>query len=598
MLSILTTPPIRQASDHPLLTTGTHLNPISSQAPVMIVDFLQQHPLIALFLTVGVGFWLGNRRIKGFSIGPVAATLVVGVIVGQAKVVIPDMVKTIFFLFFLFALGYSVGPQFFRSFRSGGVRQLVFAVVEALVCAGVVIGASMLMGYNTAVSTGLYVGSQTASAALGMLGDTVRELPVDAAQRDYMLMIIPACYAVTYVFGTVGSAWYLSVIGPKFMGGLEAVRAEAASIEQAMDGSGTTRLSPGQIKAGREVLFRAFTVDATCCPQPTTVIQLEKRLAAGGNRVVIERIKSGDEVITATNNSTIKAGDIVVVAGRAKAVVNAAPAIGTETADSGLLNFGVERLPVTVSHGGMAGKTLGQLRNMAFMDGIVIASVSRNGHPLPVRSLTELAPGDVVTLVGFERDVVEAAARIGYADAQTNITDMVFVGLGIALGCLIGSFAIRVKGIPMALGVSVGTLIAGLVLGWYRNRRPTFGRIPGPVLWIFNNLGINMFIAVIGISAGAHFLAGLREAGALIFLVGAICTLLTLTIGIFLCRKVFKFTRPETLGCVAGSRCAVAAMGAVVDRLQSNVPNLGYTVTYAVANVSLIFASLLVLFLI
>ena len=107
-----------------------------------------------------------------------------------------------------------------------------------------------------------------------------------------------------------------------------------------------------------------------------------------------------------------------------------------------------------------------------------------------------------------------------------------------------------------------------------------------------------MFIAIIGLTAGASFLHGLREAGVMIFVVGFICTLLTLTIGIILGRKVFKFSTPETLGCVAGARCAVAAIGAVQDTLESDVPNLGYTVTYAVANIALVFSSLLVLFIV
>lgn len=231
------------------------------------------------------------------------------------------------------------------------------------------------------------------------------------------------------------------------------------------------------------------------------------------------------------------------------------------------------------------------------MDGILIASIKRNGHSIPVRNMTLLDPGDVITLVGFPRDVAVSAAHIGYADPQASTSDMVFIGLGIAAGCLLGSFAMQIKGLTLSLGVSVGTLIAGLVLGWYRNRRPSFGRIPPAANWLMSNLGINMFIGVIGISAGAHFMRGIHEAGWWIFLVGAVCTLLTLAVSLLLARKVFRFPTPVALGCVAGGRCAVAAIGAIVDRLQSDVPNLGYTVTYAVANVSLVFSSLLVLLL-
>ena len=565
-----------------------------------IVEFFQGHPLVAVFLTVGIGFWLGQIRVKGFAVGAVAATLIVGVVVGQMKIVIPDMVKTIFFLFFLFAIGYSVGPQFFRSMRGPGWKQVVFAVTEALICAGTIWGVAVLMGYNKGIATGLYAGSQTASACLGMVGDTVREMPLDEEQRQYLLMIIPACYAVTYVFGTVGSAWYMSVIGPKFFGGLDKLKEEAATIEQNMDGGGATILSPGEIRAGRPVEFRVVRALGDYYSGRRTVKEIEDKFGSSESQIIIERIRKGGaegKIEEAGPDSIVENGDLIAVGGRRRSIVEVCPRLGEEVVDPEMLNFAPQKTPVTVSHTG-AGLTLGTMRENGTLEGVLIADIRRSGLRIPVRKQTELMPGDVITLVGFPRDVTAAAHKIGYADRQTNVTDMVFVGLGIAAGCLLGSLSVNIKGIPLSLGMSVGVLIAGLILGWWRNKKPSFGRIPAPAVWLMNNLGITMFIAVIGITAGAHFLHGLQEAGLWIFLVGGICTLFTLTVSILLAKKVFKFSGPETLGCVSGGRCAVAAIGAVTDRLQSDVPNLGYTVTYATANVALVFSSLIVLFLV
>lgn len=562
-----------------------------------IAIFLQGHALIAVFLAVGCGFWLGKVRIKGFSMGPVAATLVVGVVIGQLKISVPDALKTVFFLLFLFSLGYSVGPQFFRSFRGQGTRQALFAVVMAIICGATVIVAAKLMGYNEGIAAGLFAGSQTASASLGVLADTVRELPADPDRREYLLMIIPACYAVTYVFGTIGSAWYLSVIGPKMMGGLDKVKADAAAIEQSMDGGTGEKLSPGQIKAGRPVAFRAYSAEGDLFSKPQTAHSVEAYFDSLGARIIVERIKHGDTIVTATPDAPIERGDTIVVGGRTDAVIREAEALGPEVADAQLLNFSASKTPVTIARGDASGITLGELRSRPWMDGIMIASLTRGGMSLPVRKLTVAEVGDVITIVGYPRAVEAAAAEIGYADPPTDVTDMVFVGLGIAAGCILGSLALKVSGIPLSLGLSGGTLIAGLTLGWLRSRRPTFGHIPPAVLWAFNNLGLTMFIAVIGISAGASFLRGIHEAGVIIFLVGAVCTLLTLTLGIIIGRKLFRFSTPVTLGCVAGSRASVAAIGAVLDRLESDVPNLGYTVTYTVANIFLVLASLPVLFL-
>ena len=561
-----------------------------------ILTFFRSHPLIPIFLTLGLGFWLGRQRFKGFSLGSIAATLIVGVIIGQMKIEIPDIVKNIFFLFFLFATGYGVGPQFVRAMKGPGLKQAAFAVVEALVCAGIIIGAALLMGYDNGIATGLYAGAQTASACLGMVSDTVKELPVDESQREYLLMIIPACYAVTYMFGTVGTVWFLTSMAPKMMGGMNKVKDEVARIEGEMDNSG--HLAPGQIQASRSVAFRGFKVNNIYFSTPRNIRETEDYLRSLGVIVFVERVRSGGIIYDPSENVTIKNGDHIVIAGRREQMIALGSRIGEEEPDPELLNFGAEKTPVTLSSKIKAGMTFGQLRAMPSMERVMVASIKRNGLNLPIKLKTELYPGDVLTLVGWPRDVAAAASDIGYADRQTDSADMVFIGLGIAAGCLLGALAIDINQIPMSLGASVGALVMGIVLGWWRTKRPTFGRIPAAALWMFQNLGANMFIAIIGLTAGASFLYGLKQAGWLIFLIGALCTILGLVINVLIAWKIFRFSIPETLGCVAGGRCSVASIGAITETLQSDVPNLGFTITYAVANISLVFASLAVLFLV
>ncbi|MDE7414246.1 MAG: aspartate-alanine antiporter [Muribaculaceae bacterium] len=561
-----------------------------------IIEFLRDHPLIPVFLTLGFGFWLGKVKIKGFALGSVAATLIVGIIIGQLKISVPDILKNVFFLFFLFAIGYGVGPQFFRSMKGPGLKMAGFAVAGALVCAGIVISASYIMGYDKGVAAGLFAGSQTVSACLGMLGDTVKEMPLDAQSRDSIISLIPACYAVTYVFGTVGSAWFLSTIGPKLLGGLNKVKEDVARIEELMDKTGASP-DPGIIPARRPVVFRAFKAESDFYDTPRSASEIHEYYQKAGIRVLVERARINGRVMNPSKYNLIAKGDEVVLGGRSEVIVALPDPPGQEVYDPELLNFGAERTPVTVSKGKADGITLEKLRTFPEMDRVVVASIKRTGMTIPVKAQTELHAGDILTLVGWPQDVAQAATVIGYADPASDSTDMVFVGLGIALGCIIGAISIKIKGIPMSLGMSVGALITGLFLGWLRTRRPVFGHIPSSALWIFNNLGVNMFIAVLGLTAGGALMHGLKTAGPLILLVGAILTILGLVINIFIARKLFRFSTPVTLGCVAGARLSVASIGAIQDVLQSDVPNLGYTVTYAVANISLVFSSLLVLFL-
>ena len=171
---------------------------------------------------------------------------------------------------------------------------------------------------------------------------------------------------------------------------------------------------------------------------------------------------------------------------------------------------------------------------------------------------------------------------------------MTFTGLGIAIGCFIGALTVYFKGIPVSLSTSGGAILAGLVLGWLRNRRPTFGRIPRPVIWFMNNMGLNMFIAVVGLGAGPTFIPGLQKVGMEMFLVGMVCTTVPLVLAILIGGRLFHFPPAVTLGCVAGGRNAVAALGAIQDSLDSTLPAMSYTVTYAVGSVTLILAGMIV----
>lgn len=559
-----------------------------------LAQIFRANPVIPVFLAIGLGFWLGKLRYKSFSLGPVAATLIVGVLIGQLQIAIPNEVKSIFFNLFLFSIAYSVGPQFFRAFQGPGIKQVIFALLEAAICAGTVILGAKLMGYDMGVAAGMFAGSQTASASLGVTTETVRSLDLAESAREHLLAVIPACYAVTYVFGTIGSAWFLSNIGPMLLGGLEKVREETAEIEQEMD-SGEFQPEPGYIAAERPVSFRAYKAEGEFFSYPRSLTEIEAEFERRGQRVFVERVRIKGEVREAKPKLKLKQGDAMVLSGRREDMVEPWPWLGPEIADHELLSFGAEKLQVVVSKSGSAGVTFGALRRADYMKGVVINGVTRNNLSLPLRARTVLQRGDVITLVGLPSDVARASDAIGYADRQTDITDMIFLGLGIAAGCFVGAISFRVEGVPVSISTSGGTLLAGLCLGWLRGRHPTFGWIPTPVVWIFTNLGLNMFIAVVGISSGATFLASLKQEGLGLFFMGCACTLVALTINIFIARKIFHFSSPETLGCVAGARCGIASIGAIQDALESNVPAIGYTVTYAVANLVLPFSSLLVL---
>ena len=554
-----------------------------------IGHILRDNPSLAVFLTLGIGFFIGQLKYKSFSLGTVTSVLLVGVLVGQFDIPVPGPLKDVFFLLFLFSIGYSVGPQFFRALKGDGIKQVLFAVVVCGLCLLSVWGVALCMGYNIGEAVGLLAGSQTMSAVIGVGTDTINSLGVSEAEKQQWISIIPVCYAVTYVFGTIGSAYILANLGPWLLGGLKKVKAETAELEKKMN-YGTANTDPNYIKAMRPVVFRAYKVTDSFFATPRTIEEIDDYFRQKGKTIYVERLRSGDTVTDVAPGSDLKItlGDEIVLSGRREFVVGDESWIGPEVFDSDLVDFMAEELEITVASKEFDSMTVDELRRQKFMYGVSIKSISRSGVNVPVLAQVKIGRGDVVTVVGLGREVVEVARRLGYADRRTTKTDLVFVGLGIFIGGLIGSLAIHIGEIPISLSVSGGALIAGLVLGWLRSKHPTFGRLPRSSVWLMDNLGLNMFIAVVGISSGPSFVTGLKEVGPVLFLMGVVATTLPLVLGMIIGRRIFKFPAAINLGCCAGSRTTTASLGAVQDAIGSSLPAMGYTVTYAIGNTLLI----------
>ncbi|MDE5968226.1 MAG: aspartate-alanine antiporter, partial [Muribaculaceae bacterium] len=153
-----------------------------------ILPFFVKNPAMAIFLVLSLGYLIGKLKYKMLSLGTVTSVLLVGVGVGilMPGVKISEPMKTVFFLLFLFAIGYSVGPQFFRSFKKTGLPQVGFAALMCVICLGVTYLCARIAGYDAGESVGLFAGAQTSSAVIGVGQETISGLPIDAAQRESM----------------------------------------------------------------------------------------------------------------------------------------------------------------------------------------------------------------------------------------------------------------------------------------------------------------------------------------------------------------------------------------------------------------------------
>src|ERR1700749_4077556 len=179
---------------------------------------LRHYPEIAIFLTLALGYYFGKFTFKGIGLGSVTATLLAGVLIGQIGITISTPLKALVFLMFLFAVGYGVGPQFVRGVAKDGMPQAIFSVVQCLFCLLVPFAIIKAAGYSLGYGAGLYSGSQTISAAMGLSTDAINQLGLPADQSKALLNSMPIAYAVTYIFGTMGSAIVIAVLGPKLLG--------------------------------------------------------------------------------------------------------------------------------------------------------------------------------------------------------------------------------------------------------------------------------------------------------------------------------------------------------------------------------------------
>jgi len=543
------------------------------------VKTLQSYPEIAIFLSLGLGYYFGSFTYKGLGLGAVTATLIAAVIIGQLGIVVSGPIKSTFFLLFLFAIGYGVGPQFVRGIAQDGLPQALFAVVVAVFCLLSAYLGAKFAGYDLGSAAGLYAGSQTISASMGLATDAINRLGLPPDQTKDLLDAMPVAYAVTYIFGTVGSAIVIALVGPALLG----INLEEACKRYEQERGGNKQVG-GVGTAWHQFEMRAFRVGKDGPVVGKTAHEAEALIP--NERVFVQRIRRGDQIFDATADTVIQAGDVVAVAGRREVQVSLVGGGAEEVEDRALLAVPVGGIDVYVTNKDVDGKTLSELAQMPAARGVFLRKITRGATAtdIPILPQTQLHRGDIVTLVGRTQDITAATKMLGVLDRVSDVSDVAFIGAAITIGALVGAVVYNVGSVPLTLSTSGGALISGLFFGWLRSVRPTFGRIPSPAVWFMNSVGLNVFIAIVGLSSGPKFVAGLQQLGLGLFAWGIVVTTVPLILAIYVGKYVFRFHDAILLGCVSGARTTTASLGMVNDRAKSQIPGLGYTVTYAVGN--------------
>lgn len=545
-------------------------------------ELFQKSPEIALFLSIAVGYYIGKIKFGKFQLGGVAGSLLVAVLISQVGVHIDDGVKAVMFALFIYAVGYESGPDFFRSLGKQSIKEIILAAVLAITGLLTVVVLAKMFGLDKGLAAGVAAGALTQSAIIGTAGDAIAKLGLTADEVTRLQGNVAIGYAVTYVFGSFGAILVCVNLLPKFMG--RSIKEDALKAENALQ-TGVHVYGPGQESAAPDLVGRIFKLPSSTVG---TVRALE---LATDIPVTIERIKRGKQIMEPTPDMPLQAEDIVLVVGRRAAMVKVAGRLGKELQDEEGMELTMHKRDLVITNKDLDRRTFGDIRSTIAQDvrhGVYVSQITRQGKALQLVPETLLMLGDVVTVFGAENDVKRVVDHAGHAIVPSAKTDFVYMGAGLVVGLLVGMLTAKIGSIPLTLGSGGGALLSGLLFGWFRSRRQSFGYMPSGAVQILKDLGLAAFVVVVGISSGLQAVQTVESQGLKILVIGVVVTILPLVLTMLFGRYVLRYDNTAIFaGALSGTRSANPAFGEVLDKAENTVPTVPFAITYALANVFL-----------
>jgi len=540
------------------------------------VSFITQ-PVVALFLCLALGHLIGKIRFGPIQIGGVCGTLFVALALGQLGVTLSPDLKNTAFALFIFALGFTAGPQFFSSIR-GGWRYGILSFVEVGTVTLLLAAAVLLFGLDHGTASGLFAGSATESAVLGTASDAIARLALPPADIERLQANMATAYSVTYLFGLVAIVVFTTQIGPLLLRiDLRKASAELARQLGAEDDA-------DQENGTLEIVSRAFHAGSTA---GGSIGDFETSI---NGVVTVTQVCRDGTFTKATVDWVIQPDDIVLIVGRRRAVIAIRERFGEEVALPTQDNVPMIEREVVLIRREVVGLRIRDLRRLASAEqrrGVFISHIRRLGQSVPALPGAELQQGDVLTLYGTEESIARAAPELGHLLPTRSVTDFVMLGLGLVVGLLLGELSLRIGPLNLTLGTGGGALVSGLVFGWLHMHRPQYGAIPSDTAQFMKDFGLATFIAAVGLSVGPDAFALLKQYGMVLPVLAILVSALPALISLYIGRYLLRIEAPILLGAIAGQHCSTPSISALVSLAGNSTPVIGYTVTYAISNVLL-----------
>ncbi|MEM8619588.1 MAG: aspartate-alanine antiporter [Actinomycetota bacterium] len=542
-------------------------------------------PLLPLFATVSLGYIVGQLRIGSFVLGGTAATLLVGLAIGQFDVSFSDDVKGLFFALFSYSAGYRGGPQFARSLTKKSVRHLAAAFTMCVVGLIIVLFFAYTFDLDRGTAAGLAGGGLTQTTIIGTADEAIGRLDgLSSSQIDEMQANVAAVYAITYIFGCIGPVLMVSWIIPRLM--QWNVRREARVKAEKMSG-GRLLLEPGEVDVATRVRTRFFRVESDSWTAGVSVDEIGERL----EHAVVELVVRDGETVEPKPDLRICDGDIVAVTGFVATLSEAHPLIGIEVPAPLDVHLVEEQRDIVITEPDVVDRTYLELVEAS--EGRTWRSVyptrlRRAGTDITGLRSVELNRGDELTLTGRPADLDRVTEELGYSVTRARVTDVVSFGAGMVLGVVIGLLTVNVAGAPLTLGTGGGCLVAGLAMGWLRSVHPRYAALPDGAANFLSEVGLAIFIAIVGLTSGATAIDTMTDQGAELLLMGVAVTMIPMFITFPLLYYVYKIRDPiDALATTMGGRSAQPGFAALLNDAGNATPVPTFTVTFALANLLL-----------
>lgn len=519
-------------------------------------ETLLQSSYFALFLIIALGFMLGRIQIKGLSLD-VSAVIFIALLFGHFGVVIPKELGNIGLVLFIFTIGIQAGPGFFDSFRSKGKTLIILTllIIGSACLTGIIF--KYALGIDTPSIVGLIAGSLTSTPGLAVAIDSTQSAAASIA------------YGIAYPFGVIGVILFIKLL-PKLL--RKDLLLESQKLEEERRGKYPT-LHTGTFRV----------LNSNVCGK--SLMQLQIRSMTGA---VVSRIKHNDETIIPTAQSKLEMGDLLKAVGNNDSLQQLNTLIGEQIQEDLPFSSGQELQSLLLTNKEIVNKTLGHL-NLQGTFACTITRVRRSGIDLSPDPDLVLKFGDKLLVAGEKEGLKELGQLFGNDEKRLSDTDFFPIAMGIVLGVICGKLHISLSdSFTFSPGLTGGILIVALTLSAIGKTGPIMWSMSGSANQLLRQLGLLLFLAEVGTSAGVNLVSTFQESGLTLFGVGIAITLVPMIVAVSLGYWVFKINILDLLGTIAGGMTSTPGLAAADSMSDSPAPSVAYATVYPIAMVFLI----------